>query len=154
MSFRQSKSLKHVPLPIAGHSLVQIDNEYLISLTFASPGGVHSVLRFEYEVILTELDGSTKVITATKPGLTFDPDADYEALSPLLEKAVTAAFAHANGQLELTFEEGISLQVHPDNYEAWHFQQPAPYSSKRYSYKQHVSCTGYGGGLIRFGFTR
>jgi hypothetical protein len=64
----------------------------------------------------------------------------------LLDKVVKAAVAHASGELEIAFYEDYMLQVHPDNYEAWHFQQPAP--------KQHFSVTGYGGGLISFGTTR
>jgi hypothetical protein len=82
MSFRQNKSRKHVPLPIAGHTLVEIDREYLISLTFASPGGVRSQLRFEFEVVLTKPDGSSEIVISTHPGPSFDRDAAYEALSP------------------------------------------------------------------------
>ncbi|MFL5732028.1 MAG: DUF6188 family protein [Chloroflexia bacterium] len=148
MSFRISKSLKHVPLPIVGHTLAHIANDYLITLVFASPGGLQSQLRFWFEVILSWPDGNSEVLVATRPGPTFDREVAYEALSPLLEKVVAVAFAHADGRLEINFDEGTTIQVHPDNYEAWHFQQPAPGSLKPPHYPRGISLTGYGGGLI------
>jgi hypothetical protein len=152
MSFRQSKSRKHVPLPIAGHTLVEIGTSYLISLTFASPIGLLSELRLEFEVILAKPGGSAEAVTATRPGPTFDRDAAYESLSPLLDRVVKAAVAHSNGDLDLTFYEDYRLQVHPENFEAWHFKQPAP-SIKSAHHVQQFSVTGYGGGLITFGAT-
>jgi hypothetical protein len=152
MSFRQAKSRKHVSLPIAGHTLVEIGRQPLVSLTFASANEIRSELQLEHEAVLTEPGGGTMVITASTPGPAFNRDAAYEALSSLLDKVVKAAIAHANGDLEITFYEGFGLHVHPDNYEAWHFQQPAPFPTKQYP-KQHFSITGYGGGLLTFGTT-
>jgi len=150
MPFRQHKSRKHVPLPIVGHTLVHVHTESLVSLVFAALDGLQSQIVLEFEIILSRADGSSEVVAATRPGTEFDPNAAYATISSLLEKVVIRAVAHSDGRLEVTFEEGTTLQVHPDNYEAWHFQQPAPSSRKPYHYpsRSHFSITGYGGGLI------
>jgi hypothetical protein len=121
--------------------------EPLISLIFNAPDGLQSRLEFEHEVILTSSAGTTAIITATKPGPTFDPDVARAELSPLIGQVVSTAVAHSNGELELTLESGTILQVRPVIYEVWHFQQPAPGTVSLY-HKHHVLLTGSSHGLI------
>jgi hypothetical protein len=147
MPFRQNKSLKHVPLPIAGHTLMAFTHKALPTLEFSAPDGLRSDLRIAFEVVLSRPDGSRDVVTGTRPGMTSDFQSAYEVLSLLIGQVAISAFAHSNGQLEITFDDGTVLEVQPDNYEAWHFQQPAPYSRVK-SDRGYFSLTGYGGGLI------
>jgi hypothetical protein len=147
MSYRKPHSLKHRSLPIVGHTLTNIATEPLVALIFNAPGDLVSLLRFEHDVILTSPASGTTVIIATKPGLSFDPAAAYQSLSPLIGEIIVSALAQTDGKLELAFGTGSVLRVHPDNYEAWHFQQPAPFTQPRYATPLTL-LTGYGGGLL------
>jgi hypothetical protein len=141
MGYRKPKGLKHVALPITGHTVIHIETEPLPSLVFVRPDGLQSQLRFEQNIILTRPIGGTAIIPA------FDANAAQTELSTLMGQVVTEAVAHNDGNLEISFNEGTVLQVHPDTWEAWHFQQPAP-KTRPLSHTPHFSLTGYDGGLI------
>jgi hypothetical protein len=145
MSFRRSKQLKHYYLPIAGHTLLNITCEPRLKLIFSAPDGLLSELILDWQTILTRADGSSIIV----PWFMGDNcDAIYEEFAFLLGEAVTSSIAHDSGQLEINFYEGTKLEVYPDNYEAWHFYQPAQGSDYP---KDSIQLTGYEGGLIGFG---
>ncbi|QDT24671.1 DUF6188 family protein [Gimesia chilikensis] len=139
-----SYSGRNLLLPLAGDTLIAFQETGLTGLVFADEEAVRSLIEFEDELQITDVDGS-RTLRGTKPGAGFWR-ADLERLDYLLGYRLMSAIARHDGCLTLEFETGARLEVQSTTgYEAWHFQCPLPQTST----KQHpISVYGDHGKLI------
>ncbi|QGQ23755.1 hypothetical protein F1728_14145 [Gimesia benthica] len=139
-----SYSGRDLLLPLAGDTLIAFQETGLTGLVFADEEAVRSLIEFEDELQITDIDGS-RTLRGTKPGAGFWRS-DLERLDYLLGYRLTSAVARNDGCLTLEFETGVRLEVQSTTgYEAWHFQCPLSQTST----KQHpISVYGDHGKLI------
>lgn len=131
-------------LPIADDTLIAFQEAGLTGMVFEDTESVRSLIQFEDELQITDIDGS-HTLRGTKGGAGFWRS-DLERLDYLLGYRLTSAIARHDGCLALEFETGVHLEVQSTTgYEAWHFQCPLPQTST----KQHpISVYGDHGKLI------
>lgn len=120
-----SYSGRDLLLPLAGDTLIAFQKTGLTGLVFEDEEAMRSLIEFEDELQITDIDGS-RTLRGTKPGAGFWR-ADLERLDYLLGCRLTSAIARHDGCLTLEFETGVRLDVQSTTgYEAWHFQCPVP----------------------------
>ncbi|MEQ9071287.1 MAG: DUF6188 family protein [Gimesia chilikensis] len=125
-----SYSGRNLLLPLAGDTLIAFQETGLTGLVFADEEAVRSLIEFEDELQITDVDGS-RTLRGTKPGAGFWR-ADLERLDYLLGYRLMSAIARHDGCLTLEFETGVHLEVQSTTgYEAWHFQCPLPQTSTK-----------------------
>ena len=116
-------------LPIVGDTLIAFQETGLTGLVFEDEDAVRSLIQFEDELQITDIDGS-RTLRGTKPGTGFWR-ADLERLDYLLGFRLTSAVARHTGCLNLEFETGVRVDVQSTTgYEAWHFLCPVPGTSQ------------------------
>jgi hypothetical protein len=111
----------YVAVGLDGDEITRCYVDYQFSLLFGDTG---ALVVIETPFSILGEDGEQR----------FDPEkwADLgPALECLLFKKVTAAKAHKEGELEITFAHGVALHVLPNAYyESWHVVSEAGVASK------------------------
>ncbi|WP_433471318.1 DUF6188 family protein [Saccharomonospora azurea] len=102
-------------LDLSGRLVTSCDYSYAATIRFTG----EFELSFEGDALLDRPDRRVNLSPENDGG------AGGEALSELNDLRVTASIAEESGQLRVTFEDGTTLWVHPDDeFESWTLAGP------------------------------
>jgi hypothetical protein len=118
---------RHTVLPIEGSLLAEVcfAIDRLVALVFRDAQGNEAEVTVEDKIVLAR-GTDERVLEGSRPGASFDP----KGLHPLLDLLgcrVCEAITQYNGELRISFADGLALEVtSTTGYEAWHFAKPRP----------------------------